>query len=68
MVPVELVDIEGLNDHPAKPSRQHRREANSIAISTSGGHHEAKVIGHTTGARAPGYKADHQAAEIVRDF
>ena len=68
MVLVDLVDIEGLNGHQAKPSRQHRREANSIAISTSGGHHEAKVIGRTTGARASAYKADHQAAEIVRDF
>jgi len=57
----ELVECEGRNDLRGKPSRQRRSEANSIAISTLGGHHQAEVIGRTTGARSPGYAADHQA-------
>jgi hypothetical protein len=68
MVPLELVDIEGVNDDPAKPSRQHRRGTNSIAISTLGGHHHAEVIGRTTGARSPGYAADHQASRNRERF
>lgn len=65
---LKLVDIEGVNDHAAKPLRQHRREANSVAISTSGGHHQAEVIGRTTGARSPGYAADHQASRNRERF
>lgn len=65
---LEFVDIEGVNKHLAKPSRQHRREANSVAISTSGGHHQAEVIGRTTGARSPGYAADHQVGRNRERF
>ena len=68
MVPLGLVVIEGVNDDPAKPSRQHRRGTNSIAISTFGGHHQAEVVGRTTGAGRRVTQLTIRPVEIVSDF
>jgi hypothetical protein len=66
MALLALVDSEGVNDHLAKPSRQHRR--NSIAIPISGSHHRAELIERAATLEGASRAVDHQADRNHKRF